>query len=1523
MNKLISLKLDGSLTTGFQVTAEINDNQSLLIEERGSLPPAPLLIKSYQSWCNSYRSLDGNSRIKIKNGVRNVQLYSLKEQCQENAKILSQNFYDWLQFEEFRTIKEKCLSQLIPDEPVRVIIRSEDPEVRKLPWYLWDICQNHPDAEVALSGLTAQRIKRSYRPNVRILIVLGNSEGIQVAEDEKLLKQYCSSGEKVFLVEPSRQELNEYLWDKQGWDILFFSGHSQTEGNSGRIFLNQNDSLTLDELRYGLQTAVQQGLQIAFFNSCDGLGLAAELESLHIPQVIVMREPVPDKVAQEFLKYFLAEFTGGTSLYQAVGIARKKLQAWEHEYPCASWLPVIIQNFLEVPPTWQSLGAIFRCPYRGLAAFREEDAPDFYGREEFTQQLVMAVKQKSFVAVIGASGSGKSSVVFAGLIPYLKKSHEWRVVTFRPGNNPFESLAVALMAAGIARSAETDSQQRRFAELELEVELREGTRTLENIIANFNATSRRSHILLVADQFEELYTQCADAQERLCFLDNLLNAVHNAPLFTLVLTLRADFYSYALSYRPLADALHNAQFNLAPMTAQELHSAIEVPAANMGVQLEKGLSDRLLSSVLNSPNHLPLLQFALSQLWEQQQQGYLTHNAYDDIGGLDQALANYAESIYAQLNDQDRAKAQQIFLQLIQPQEEAEDTRRLAKRDEVGVENWDLVTRLAASRLVVTNRNHITNVESVEIIHETLIKNWQRLQQWLQLDREFRRWQEQLRAAIRQWENSDKDEEALLRGKTLAIAEDWLQQRFEQISLSEQLFINLSLELRDREHKQKERFRQLTITGLTAGLFVTLTWLAIVAWQWQQAEFQRQLAQNNELKVLTVSARELFKSNQQIKALKTILTAVAQVNRTSNVKSETKTLLSTTLEEIIDNIQEQNSLEKHNDIVSSIAFSPGNQFIASGSYDDTIKIWQRNGKLLQTLPLKGSVFSVSFANNGKILAAASHDNKINLWRYNPQTNLFESYSFISIADSDRLSAFSLSPNGKIVVTGDKKGTIKLWNTSGEMIKSFSGHSSLIESVSFSPNGNTIATGSRDKTLKLWNLEGKLLKTFQGDDAILSIAFSPNGQLLASGSKDNKVKLWKLDGKLLQTFEGHSGQVLHVAFSPDSKFIASASMDKTVKLWRVGNKKAISTFQGHKDVVLEVSFSSDGKTLASASVDKTIKLWNLNNIQPIYLQGTSVSFSRDGQMLALGSLDGKITLIHNESQLQRTFPGHTQEIIQLSFTADNKTLVTVDVGNHLKFWSVDGRLQGSNNQTGWLSNLGNADNFNKVVNSTTRFSLSPDGETIATAGTDNIVRVWSIKGKLLNTVQGHQDKILSLNFSPDGKILATSSADKTVKLWSRDGKLLHTLQGHQAEVLDVSFSPDNKVLATASVDKIVKLWSRDGKLLQTLQHSGGINSVSFSPDSQVVATASDDKVVYLWSVQGEQLQALTGHKEEVLDVSFSPDGLAIASTDNNNNVIIWDLDLKEMQKRGCAWLRDYFATHQNFGESQADICSEQN
>ncbi len=416
MKKLVVLKLDGDFNRGFGVSLEVGeDGKRADVELNDSqlrLPAIPKLPNIYQEWCRSYRGLDGY-RIKFKKEqLSHIKISSLKDDCQRKADNIKRIFTDWLKADSFYRIKEECFRNLSADDEIRFIIRTTQLQLRKLPWHLWDLFDSYPDAEIALSSFSSRRFTRSYRNRVRILIVLGNSEGINVADDEQLLKEYCRDAELVVLTEPSVLELNEYLWDEKGWDILFFSGHSRTESERGRFYLNNFDSLRIEELKESLKRAVRGGLQLAFFNSCDGLGIAAELESLHIPQVIVMREAVPNKVANHFLKYFFEQFTGGTSFYKSVNIARRKLQGLEKKYPCASWLPVIVQNLLETPPTWQSLGAFNKNPYLGLAAFKEEDAANFFGREFVTRQLVSTVKNKPFVAVVGASGSGKSSVVF-------------------------------------------------------------------------------------------------------------------------------------------------------------------------------------------------------------------------------------------------------------------------------------------------------------------------------------------------------------------------------------------------------------------------------------------------------------------------------------------------------------------------------------------------------------------------------------------------------------------------------------------------------------------------------------------------------------------------------------------------------------------------------------------------------------------------------------------------------------------------------------------------------------------------------------------------------------------------------------------------------------------------------------------------------------------------------------------------------------------------------------------------------
>ncbi|NEQ60737.1 MAG: CHASE2 domain-containing protein [Moorea sp. SIO4A1] len=363
MSQLVVLKLgNGNCQEGFPtVIAQLweTDHRNP-IQFTGCLPAAPELPKLYKRWQLMYAALYGGFRCDLRLEIHDVSITNVSEAEFRNlSQQLEEQINTWLNAEEFHKIERRVRTKLMPSEEIRVIIEAEDDQVRRLPWHLWRLFEDYPLTEVALSSQEYERVRTPAREStgqVRVLGILGNSEGIEVEKDRALLEQ-LPEAETVFVVQPQRQELNHQLWDKQGWDILFFAGHSGSgaDAKTGYISINQTDSLTISQLKHALRTAITCGLRLAIFNSCDGLGLARELADLHIPQLIVMREPVPDRVAQEFLKSFLTAFAGGKSLYLAVREARERLQGWEDNYPGASWLPVICQNPAVVPPTWQQL----------------------------------------------------------------------------------------------------------------------------------------------------------------------------------------------------------------------------------------------------------------------------------------------------------------------------------------------------------------------------------------------------------------------------------------------------------------------------------------------------------------------------------------------------------------------------------------------------------------------------------------------------------------------------------------------------------------------------------------------------------------------------------------------------------------------------------------------------------------------------------------------------------------------------------------------------------------------------------------------------------------------------------------------------------------------------------------------------------------------------------------------------------------------------------------------------------------
>ncbi|KAM3091008.1 CHASE2 domain-containing protein [Phormidesmis sp. 146-35] len=354
VEKLVVLKLDGDFEQGFRVALEVGiDGDRPAIEMVGFLPANSELVMVLHRWQQAYRSLGHHTRIVPQEIIYGGSVNQLDD-CRSFARELHDRLNTWLDSPAFRGIDRRLREALSPEEVIRILVRSQDEQIQRLPWQSWNLLERYPKAEIALSVPTLERIQVDRSPDrpVRILAILGNQSGIDVEADRRILEQLPA--EVTFLVEPPRQQITQQLWN-QPWDILFFAGHSQTEGNHGRIYLNPQESLTLEELKYGLRQAIAQGLQLAIFNSCDGLGFAQEFAQLHLPQMIVMREPVPDPVAQAFLKVFLSEFTQGESLYLASRRSREQLQGLEHDFPCASWLPVLCQHSPDPPPRWHTL----------------------------------------------------------------------------------------------------------------------------------------------------------------------------------------------------------------------------------------------------------------------------------------------------------------------------------------------------------------------------------------------------------------------------------------------------------------------------------------------------------------------------------------------------------------------------------------------------------------------------------------------------------------------------------------------------------------------------------------------------------------------------------------------------------------------------------------------------------------------------------------------------------------------------------------------------------------------------------------------------------------------------------------------------------------------------------------------------------------------------------------------------------------------------------------------------------------
>jgi tetratricopeptide (TPR) repeat protein/energy-coupling factor transporter ATP-binding protein EcfA2 len=486
------------------------------------------------------------------------------------------------------------------------------------------------------------------------------------------------------------------------------------------------------------------------------------------------------------------------------------------------------------PAVQQTLAQV--CPYRGLLYFREEDAEFFFGREAATRQLVAALEQHALVAMVGASGSGKSSVVRAGLIPALRRSKSpvWDIATLVPGDRPLHALAAALMPMLEPEMSEVT----RLGEINLLAEkLASGGITLrdvvERVLAKQPGTDR---LLLVVDQWEELFTLTEDEAPRRGFIDSILEGTSRSKL-SVVLTLRGDFFGRAVTaYRPLSDRLQGAQVNLGPMNEAELRRAIEEPARKVALSFEPGLVDTLLADAGDEPGNLPLVEFVLRQLWEQRKGGLLHKEAYEAMGRLTGAIAQKADAFFAKLSAPEREGLQRVFARLVHPGEGEHDTRRRAGTAEFSAGAAPLIKQLSDERLLVTSKAATGDAETVEVAHEALIQNWQLLRGWVNADRQFIAWQQDLSASATKWQEGKRSADLLLRGVPLAQARDWQKKKPEALSDLENQFVAASA--------QRRNLRRGAFAGAAALVLVTIGYFfAQTVQERKRADFARKRAE--------------------------------------------------------------------------------------------------------------------------------------------------------------------------------------------------------------------------------------------------------------------------------------------------------------------------------------------------------------------------------------------------------------------------------------------------------------------------------------------------------------------------------------------------------------------------------------------------------------------------------------------------------------------------------------------------------
>jgi WD40 repeat protein/DNA-binding SARP family transcriptional activator len=1136
-----------------------------------------------------------------------------------------------------------------------------------------------------------------------------------------------------------------------------------------------------------------------------------------------------------------------------------------------------------------------RNPYKGLRAFLEADSADFFGRELLTRRLVERLAENGaarFLCVVGPSGSGKSSVVRAGLVPAIRRgvipgSDRWFVVDVIPGAHPLRELETALLGVSVNPPPSLLDELERD-ELGL-------TRAVDRLLPDPDA-----ELLIVLDQLEEVFTMVDSDAERAYVLESIRAATADPKSrVRVVATLRADFYDQPLSIRGFGDLLASRNEAITPMSPEELERAIVGPAERVGLDVEPGLVAAMVADVIDRPGALPLLQFALTELAGREDVAVLTLNAYRKIGGVSGALARRAERLYDALNEGGRVACRQLFLRLVTLGEGTEDTRHRVRRSDLphldsGAMDA-VIDAFGRHRLLSFDRDPSTREPTIEIAHEALLRAWARLRGWIDEAREDLRIRSGLAASAAEWIMGGRDESFLLRGARLESTVAWTETTTVSPSAGEAAYLRACVERRDEERaaeaarQARERALERRSIRRLRGVVAALTAAALVASVLTAVAVDQRSGARREARVAT--ARELAAaalSNLTVDPERSILLALQAVETTrpdGTVLREAKEALHSALaaDRLLFTIRDPST--------ANVAWSPDGRLLATGGtaggteQHDAILWDAATGKVVHRLSgHTGDVSSVAFSPDGSRLVTSADDARAIIWSTRTGQRLQ------TVPGLEGYAGASFSPDGRLVAIGGWAAPlIRIADArTGDRVRTIRDErAEFLISPSFSPDGTRVTAGSGEDLLVYDVATGRRVLTIPHAGAEGGVVYSPDGRRLATSccNASPTIKDARTGDKLL-TLDGHAGEVIGVAWSADGTLLATGGTDGTARVWDARSGRQLMVLSGHAGGVEIVSFSPDGTRLVTGGNDGTARVWDVTPSGGSEWMGGAEPFPLWG--VEYGADASTILTFGNSGRLWTSSTGERVQSYPLAFDGafgpDGSTIVT----------------------GAWSDAAGGA--FVRVLDTRSGeelrfipvpwpigFAVNQDASMIATPTTSKGVVLFEVtSGMRLRTLEtpAHVNDIV---FSPDGMLVAGLADDGVLLVWDvASGRRVLGFRAQTGFASSVAFSPDGSKIATSGLDGAA-VWSvTSGDRIARLSGVGNLRNVTFSPDGRSLATAGDDGHARIWdAASGRETLSLGAVGKGLTAVAFSPDGTKLAAVGLDGILRVHVLPIREL------------------------------